>query len=107
MICENCINYHDGSYGSGRFCSNKCARSFSTKDKRKEINIKVSKKLSKPLISKTCICGNKFETNTNKKYCSIHCSSLYSQLGKPKKRGKERKKGSGGARSGGGKSSKA
>jgi len=45
MKCENCDNEHDGSYGSGRFCSVKCARSFSTKNKRKELNEKVSFKL--------------------------------------------------------------
>ncbi|MFW5988461.1 MAG: HNH endonuclease signature motif containing protein [bacterium] len=45
MKCENCGNEHDGSYGSGRFCSSKCARGFSTKSKRKEINEKVSKSL--------------------------------------------------------------
>ena len=41
--CENCGIEHNGSYGSGRFCSSKCARSFSTKVKRKEINEKLSK----------------------------------------------------------------
>ena len=46
MICENCQIEHDGNYGSGRFCSNRCARGFSTKLKRKEINEKVSQKLS-------------------------------------------------------------
>jgi hypothetical protein len=30
-ICENCNRNHDGSYGSGRFCSSSCARSFSSK----------------------------------------------------------------------------
>ena len=25
-ICENCGNEHDGSYGSGRFCSAHCRR---------------------------------------------------------------------------------
>lgn len=45
MNCENCNNEHDGSYGSGRFCSCKCSRGFSTKAKRKEINDKVSKKM--------------------------------------------------------------
>ena len=43
MICENCEKEHNGSYGSGRFCNNICARGFSTKLKRKEINIKVTK----------------------------------------------------------------
>jgi DNA-directed RNA polymerase subunit L len=44
--CENCATEHDGSYGSGRFCSAKCARCFSTKAQRLEINLKVSKTLS-------------------------------------------------------------
>lgn len=43
--CENCENEHNGSYGSGRFCSSKCARGFSTKANRNEISEKVSKKL--------------------------------------------------------------
>ena len=42
MKCENCKNEHIGNYGSGRFCSRKCARSFSTKSKREVINYKVS-----------------------------------------------------------------
>lgn len=42
LNCESCATEHDGSYGSGRFCSNKCARSYSTKVKRIEINNKVS-----------------------------------------------------------------
>ena len=41
--CENCKCNHDGTYGSGRFCTPKCARGFSTKNKRNEINEKVSK----------------------------------------------------------------
>jgi len=45
MICENCGKDHDGLYGSGRFCSSKCARGFSTKANREEINRKVSIKL--------------------------------------------------------------
>ncbi len=43
--CEKCQKEHDGSYASGRFCSALCARSFSTSEKRKEINEKVSKTL--------------------------------------------------------------
>ena len=30
-ICENCGNEHDGSYGSGRFCSKHCRCSFNGK----------------------------------------------------------------------------
>ena len=32
MLCENCGSEHNGSYGSGRFCCEKCAKSFSTRD---------------------------------------------------------------------------
>ena len=42
MICEKCGKEHDGSYGSGRFCCQACARSFSTSMCRDEINRKVS-----------------------------------------------------------------
>lgn len=40
--CEGCSRPQDGSYGSGRFCSARCARSHSTKSKRGEINQRVS-----------------------------------------------------------------
>lgn len=45
MHCENCKTEINSSYGSGRFCSSRCARSFSTKSKRKQINEKVSSAL--------------------------------------------------------------
>ena len=32
MICENCKKEHMGSYGSGRFCCEKCARGFSSRN---------------------------------------------------------------------------
>lgn len=40
MICENCGKEHDGKYGSGRFCSEKCARSFSANSNKVEANQK-------------------------------------------------------------------
>lgn len=51
MECENCKCDHNGSYGSGRFCSSKCARGFSTKEKRQEINERVSQALTGRLIN--------------------------------------------------------
>lgn len=45
MKCEYCSNDHDGSFGSGRFCDNRCAAGFATKNKRSEINKKVSETL--------------------------------------------------------------
>jgi hypothetical protein len=51
-LCERCSQPHSGVYGSGRFCSSKCARGFSTKAKRKEINATVSAKLRARLQTK-------------------------------------------------------
>jgi len=42
VVCEKCGGTHDGFYGSGRFCSEKCSRGFATQKRRKEINEKVS-----------------------------------------------------------------
>lgn len=38
MVCERCGKDHDGSYGSGRFCSKSCAksRSFSKESREKK-----------------------------------------------------------------------
>ena len=44
-ICEGCGVDHEGQYGSGRFCSATCARGFSTKTKREDINRRVSARL--------------------------------------------------------------
>lgn len=72
MICENCGVTHDGSYASGRFCSCKCARSFSTKSSRKEINEKVSRTLCARygITKKHCKeCGAKIKTSNKTGYC--------------------------------------
>lgn len=66
-VCENCKCKLTTKYGSGRFCSEKCARGFSTKSKRKEINKKVSKALSGRDTLK--------ETKTEQEYCEIHKKS--------------------------------
>ena len=78
-ICELCSKEHYGEYGSGRFCCPKCARAFSTKAKRKEINEKVSKTLTKqkPEFKQViCVCCNTiFETKYTSKsrICSDEC----------------------------------
>ena len=63
MKCKNCeikdaVKY--SKYSNGKFCSRKCACAFSTKEKRKEINEKVSKTLT----------GRKYKIYFCK-YCSI------------------------------------
>ena len=76
-ICENCEVSHTGEYGSGRFCSIKCSRGFSTKAKRKEINEKVSLKMKKDGHIKQCeFCGNDFKTKRKiKRFCNSSCST--------------------------------
>jgi hypothetical protein len=76
MNCENCGNEHDGTYGSGRFCSVKCSRGFSTKAKRKEINERVSKTLTiNPYIIICKECKGSFQTKRkNRIFCSVKCA---------------------------------
>jgi endogenous inhibitor of DNA gyrase (YacG/DUF329 family) len=81
--CEACGKQHDGQYGSGRFCSAKCARGYSTKAKRNEINTRVAKTLrdkygsdsmlvcptcGRAKVGKSCIINNRT-------YCSRKCQS--------------------------------
>jgi len=74
MICEQCRNEHDGSYGSGRFCSKKCRYQYHIKNEQS------------PLGTWTCrYCGLVFETKHKlwEHYHSVHESSL----GKPHNKG--------------------
>lgn len=76
MNCENCGKEHNGSYGSGRFCSVECARGFATKNKRKEINEKVSKKLTKYKQNYCKLCNKEISHKNNTKIC-FDCRSKY------------------------------
>lgn len=77
--CENCKLEHDGKYGSGRFCTSKCARGFSSKEKRLEINKKVSLKLSFEPYKIICKeCNNEFIHKRKKQiFCNNLCSANY------------------------------
>lgn len=90
MKCENCNKSHKGNYGSGRFCSIKCSRSFATKNNRIETNSKISFKIKERIkdgkffnpnankkIEREClICHSIFKVRNcdKKKYCSKLCS---------------------------------
>ncbi len=86
VICENCGKEHDGTYGSGRFCSKECARGFSTKhDNLKELKeAKCSKCgtilfINKRASSKTCLCESckkEYHKPSDLKICKI-CGSEY------------------------------
>lgn len=64
MKCENCEKEHNRSYGSGRFCTAFCARSFSSKENRVERNKKISSSLTgkgHPKIKRVCpICEKEY-----------------------------------------------
>lgn len=63
-ICEQCGNEHDGSYGSGRFCSDSCRRRFCVLKRKtpykKPVNFGRSKS---PFGTWRCsVCNKIFET---------------------------------------------
>jgi len=70
--CENCGKDHLGDFASGRFCSQKCSRSFSTKSKRKEINEKVSKTLAGRKTAGTSFLGKKHSQETKERISQSH-----------------------------------
>jgi hypothetical protein len=80
-ICEKCNSDHNGEYGSGRFCSQKCSRSYSTSSNRILINEKISRAIKgsgNQSTIKNCIyCGNEFIASwkrKDQKSCSMSCS---------------------------------
>lgn len=76
MICELCNKEHNGTYGSGRFCSIRCSRGFSTLHKRQKINILVSNKLSNLYkITFRHECKGCKSLTSNNTYCSNSCRS--------------------------------
>lgn len=97
MKCKNCnekeaVKY--SKYSNGLFCSKECARSFSTKSKRKQINEKVSKKLegtgNGDVTNKCKMCGKEFTVvyyRRNQEFCSKTCGSQYSNS-QPEKKNK-------------------
>lgn len=60
MICEECGNEHDGSYGSGRFCSNHCRHVFIGKQAK---NRSITRPRKHHIGNwKCCHCGLVFNT---------------------------------------------
>lgn len=89
MICEKCNNEHNGNYGSGRFCSKKCANirnGGTNKGKKYKISYKTCKQCNKKISSNNFSnhicnkqyncekCGTDFFKDFNfKKGTKIHC----------------------------------
>ena len=77
MKCENikCNKEHDGSFGSGRFCSRSCANSRThTEETRKRISVSLGGdgKINKD-DTKCEWCDKKLGRH-QQKYCSLFCS---------------------------------
>lgn len=83
MKCEKCGKQHDGSFGSGRFCSKSCANSrvFSKTSKLKKSKANKGmvpwNKGKICLIEKICLtCKHKFYAKLwGRKTCSIECET--------------------------------
>ena len=74
MICEVCGKEHDGSYGSGRFCSRSCGCKFSAISRSKECLEQIKKKVQK---SKSSLKeNNKKEYESTPKVCK-NCGKTY------------------------------
>jgi|ERR1044072_3091177 hypothetical protein len=87
--CINCaLNdaFKYSKYSNGLFCSRECARAYSTKDKRNDINQKVIEALTgrdRGGINLTKFCCNKKcnkefiveQRLRNQKYCSVDCKN--------------------------------
>lgn len=83
--CEYCKKEIDENnvYGKGRFCNKRC-QILSIKDKGRQTFIENAKsRKQERTVKKTCpCCGQEFETviggKSEKKFCSKHCSAIYS-----------------------------
>lgn len=80
--CQKCGKFDKHQFGSFRFCSQECAKSFSTSKNRKEINIKVSAKFASKVIQyeffdfecKNCKRTEKRKISNRHKFCSRSCA---------------------------------
>ena len=73
-VCEQCKINHNGLYGSGKFCSEKCARSFSTKNEQNWI------KKFKCTICKAEVIRTKRARCSNKVILCDKCNKLDSDI---------------------------
>jgi len=82
MKCEKCGKEHDGSYGTGRFCSISCANSrVKTKEVKKKIsdslkgNVPWNKGNNWKQVNLICkYCNKEFVSYKDRKFCSKECA---------------------------------
>lgn len=77
MRCETCNSEHDGSFGSGRFCSVACSK---TRIWTKEAREAMSLKLRRPVTPQCCRqCGVELFRSLKKERKTSLCVSCYRQ----------------------------
>lgn len=77
MLCKTCNNEHDGTFGSGKYCSRKCANS---RVRTKEIKEKVSNTIKEGIQSGRIATGlSKGSTHKNRR-TEEHSKKLSSSL---------------------------
>ena len=84
-ICERCGKEHDGAFGSGRFCSNKCAHSYSTYNEKDKKSLKEARCIScgktiyinKRASTKNCKCDECKNTNRCQICGKINCEDKF------------------------------
>ena len=78
MQCEQCGHTHDGTYGSGRFCCQSCARKYAIKgmtpDKYRAVGQKARMRFNSkhPDRIRNCLdCGKLLDYRTTSGYCGL------------------------------------
>lgn len=86
--CGKCGNEHEGTFGSGKFCSRACANSRNHSDVSKSkigVSLKGRRNPRRVDLEKSCItCGRLMVltgTTKNRKYCSVECKRPALQAG--------------------------
>jgi hypothetical protein len=85
--CKKCGSLHDGAFGSGKFCSRKCANSRDLSDGQKE---SIRKSLIKEGTFEVVACKNcqkdfKAPKRRNAKFCSRSCSDKMKMIDSEKR----------------------
>lgn len=83
--CEFCGKEHDGSYGSGRFCSSHCSKKYASIK-----GVVVSAKVCKEKLGIKCqceFCGEKFESKFDLKKHRVKCEKANHKIGPIPKEG--------------------
>lgn len=75
MKCEKCGKEHDGSFGSGRFCSKSCANTRSlSKETKDKIKQSLAGRIHNYTIDRTIRyckqCGKQLDIRNKSGYCS-------------------------------------